>query len=48
VIDMPEMRASLAAFGWALVAALLIALLSAVAPLYRLRRMDVAAVITGR
>ena len=48
VIDMPEMRASLAAFGWALLASLLIALLSAVAPLYRLRRMDVAAVITGR
>ncbi len=48
VIDMPEMRASPAAFGWALVAALLIALVSALAPLYRLRRMDVAAVVAGR
>ncbi len=48
VIDMPEMRASSAAFAWALAAALLIALLSAVAPLYRLRRMDVAAVMAGR
>ena len=48
VIEMPEMRATAVEFGWALAAALLIALLSAVAPLYRLRRMDVAAVITGR
>jgi len=48
VIDMPEMRASPAALGWALAAALLIALVSAVAPLYRLRRMDVAAVVAGR
>jgi len=48
VIDMPEMRASPAAFGWALVAALLIALVSALAPLYRIRRMDVAAVVAGR
>lgn len=48
VIDMPEMRASLEALGWALAAALLIALVSAVAPLFRIRRMDVAAVITRR
>jgi putative ABC transport system permease protein len=48
VIDMPEMRGSLAAFGWALAAALLIAVLSAVAPLYRLRHTDVAAVVAGR
>jgi putative ABC transport system permease protein len=48
VINMPEMNASLAAFGWALAAALLIALLSAVAPLYRLRHTDVAAVVAGR
>jgi putative ABC transport system permease protein len=48
VIDIPEVHASLAAFGWALAAALLIALLSAVAPLYRLRHMDVAAVMAGR
>jgi ABC-type antimicrobial peptide transport system permease subunit len=48
VIEMPEIRASLAAFGWALAAALLIALVSAVAPLNRLRRIDVAAVIAGR
>ncbi len=48
VIDMPEMRASPAAVGRALAAALLIALSSAVAPLYRLRRTDVAAVMAGR
>lgn len=48
VVDMPEMRASPAAFGWALAAALLIALFSAVAPLQRTRRADVAAVIGGR
>lgn len=48
VIDMPEVRTSFAAFGWALAAALLIALLSAVAPLYRLRHVDVAAVMAGR
>ncbi len=47
-IHMPEMRASPAAFGWALAAALAIALASAVAPLQRLRRMDVAAVVAGR
>ena len=48
VIDMPEMRASPAAFGWALAAALLIGALSALVPLHRLRRMDVAAVVAGR
>ncbi|HXY96190.1 MAG TPA: ABC transporter permease [Steroidobacteraceae bacterium] len=48
VINMPEMQASPAAFGWALAAALVIALLSAVTPLYRLWRSDVAAVIAGR
>ena len=48
LIDMPEVHASVAAFGWALAAALLIALLSAVAPLYRLRHTDVAAVMAGR
>ncbi len=47
-IDMPEMRASPAAFGWALAAALVIALSSAVAPLNRIRRTDVAAVVAGR
>jgi len=47
-VNLPEMHASLAAFGWALAAALLVALLSAVAPLYRLRHSDVAAVIAGR
>jgi len=47
-VEMPEMRATAVEFGWALAAALLVALLSAVAPLYRLRHMDVAAVITGR
>jgi putative ABC transport system permease protein len=48
VVDIPEMRASLAAFAWALAAALLIALVSAVAPLNRLRHADVAAVVAGR
>jgi predicted lysophospholipase L1 biosynthesis ABC-type transport system permease subunit len=48
VINMPAVNASLAAFGWALAAALLIALLSAVAPLFRLRHTDVAAVMAGR
>jgi putative ABC transport system permease protein len=48
VIEMPEVHASLEAFGWALAAALLIALVSAIAPLFRIRRMDVAAVIAGR
>ena len=48
VIDMPEVHASIAAFGWALAAALLIALASAVVPLYRLRHTDVAAVMAGR
>ena len=47
-IALPETHATPAAFGWALAAALLIALLSALAPLNRLRHMDVAAVITGR
>jgi putative ABC transport system permease protein len=45
VIEMPEMRASPAAFGWALSAALFIALVSAVAPLYRIRRADVASMV---
>jgi putative ABC transport system permease protein len=48
VIDMPEVHVSPAAFGWALAAALLIALASAVVPLYRLRKTDVAAVMAGR
>ena len=48
VVNLPEMRASLPAFAWALAAALLIALLSAVMPLYRLRCRDVAAVIADR
>ncbi|HEV2284725.1 MAG TPA: ABC transporter permease [Steroidobacteraceae bacterium] len=48
VIDMPEVNASIGSFGWALAAALLIALSSAVAPLYRLRHVDVAAVMAGR
>jgi putative ABC transport system permease protein len=48
VINMPDVHASIASFAWALAVALLIALLSAVAPLYRLRHMDVAAVMAGR
>lgn len=47
-VNLPEMHASLAEFGWALGAALTIAFLSAVAPLYRLRHTNVAAVIAGR
>ena len=47
-IDLPEMHVSFPVFGWALAAALIIAFLSAVAPLYRLRRTNVAAVIAGR
>jgi len=48
LINMPGIHASVAAFAWALAAALLIALLSALAPLYRLRHTDVAAVVAGR
>lgn len=48
IIDMPEVHASLEAFGWAFGAALLMSFLSAIAPLYRLRRTDVVAVIAGR
>jgi putative ABC transport system permease protein len=48
VVEMPAVHLSVAAVGWALVAALLIALLSAVAPLYRLRHIDVAAAMAGR
>ena len=48
VLDMPEVHASIASLGWALGAGLVIALLSAVAPLYRLRHTDVAAVVAGR
>jgi ABC-type lipoprotein release transport system permease subunit len=47
VIDVPEVHSS-AAFVWTLVAALLIAFLSAVAPLYRLVHSDVATVMAGR
>ena len=47
-INMPDVALSLSTFGLGLVAALAIALLSAIAPLYRLRRTDVAAVIAGR
>jgi putative ABC transport system permease protein len=47
-IDMPDVPLSLSAFGLALLAALAIALLSAIAPLVRLRHTDVAAVIAGR
>jgi ABC-type antimicrobial peptide transport system permease subunit len=48
VIHIPAVRASPAALGWALAAALLIALLSAVAPLYRLLRTDIAVMIARR
>jgi putative ABC transport system permease protein len=48
VINMPEVSASSAAFGWALGVALIVALISSVAPLQRLRRMQVGAVVAGR
>jgi putative ABC transport system permease protein len=48
VINMPEVSASSAAFGWALGVALIVALMSSVAPLQRLRRMQVGAVVAGR
>jgi predicted lysophospholipase L1 biosynthesis ABC-type transport system permease subunit len=48
VINMPEISASSAAFGWALGVALIVALISSVAPLQRLRRMQVGAVVAGR
>jgi putative ABC transport system permease protein len=48
VINMPDIRPSAAAFGWALLIALIIALVSSAAPLGRLRRMEVAAVVAGR
>lgn len=48
VIDVPQVHASVTAFVWALTAALLIALLSAVAPLHRLRHTDVAVIMAGR
>lgn len=47
-VNMPDVPLSLSAFGLALAAALAIALLSAIAPLYRLRRTDLAAVVAGR
>ena len=47
-VNMPEVPLSPSAFGLALAAALIIAVLSAIAPLLRLRRTDVAAVIAGR
>ena len=47
-INMPDVPLSLSAFGLALLAALGITVLSAIAPLLRLRRIDVAAAIAGR
>jgi putative ABC transport system permease protein len=48
VINMPEIHTSSAAFGWALCVALIVALVSSVAPLLRVRRMQVGAVVAGR
>jgi putative ABC transport system permease protein len=48
VLNLPDMRVSPTAFGEALVAALLIALVSTLAPLQRIRHMDVAAVMAGK
>jgi putative ABC transport system permease protein len=48
VINIPAMRASAGAFGLAIGAALLIALVSSVGPMRRIWRMDVAAVVAGR
>jgi putative ABC transport system permease protein len=48
VINIPAMRASAGAFGLAIGAALLIALVSSVGPMRRIWRMDVAAGVAGR
>jgi putative ABC transport system permease protein len=48
VINMPEISASSAAFCWALCVALMVALVSSVAPLLRVGRMQVGAVVAGR
>lgn len=47
-IDMPRMQVSPAPFGWALGAALLIAMISSASPLLRIRTMEVGAVVSGR
>jgi putative ABC transport system permease protein len=47
-INMPDLPLSPSTFGLALAAALAVALLSALAPLYRLRRIDVASAVAGR
>jgi putative ABC transport system permease protein len=47
-LNMPPVHASSAAFAYALAAALIISLISAVAPLHRIRRTDIATVIAAR
>lgn len=47
-INMPRMLVSPAPFGWALGAALLIAMISSAWPLLRIRSMEVGAVVSGR
>jgi putative ABC transport system permease protein len=48
LIDIPEMQAISRGPAWAVMAALLIALLSAAAPLYRLRRTDTVTMMATR
>ena len=47
-INMPRMLVSPAPFGWALGAALLIAMIGSASPLLRIRSMEVGAVVSGR
>jgi putative ABC transport system permease protein len=48
VINLPEMHSSAGPFGWALAAALVIALVSTLGPLQRIRRLQIGAVMAGR
>ncbi len=47
-LNMPRMLVSPGPFGWALGAALLIAMISSASPLLRIRNMEVGAVVSGR
>lgn len=47
-INLPEMHSSASPFGWALAAALVIALVSTLGPLQRIRRLQIGAVMAGR
>jgi ABC-type lipoprotein release transport system permease subunit len=47
-LRLPDTPLPLAMFGYALGVALLVALVSSLAPLQRIRRMDLASVLAGR